>query len=236
MKFLGALAFVAALGGAAHAEDARNLAASASFTPGMLRATDEGKGFVNVLSDFDGSTSSIRISALGEAHIAWRVRAAVRVLDVFADTPRPGIGAGIRWLDGDTTSTAYLFYKTEGFTEPEGEIEALVSFEHMFGAVHAVANVAYGQDPEAAERDGELALAAYTEPRTGLFVGGTARYRDALGSTKEAIARDGFVGPTATMTTGAFALSLNAGLAMTQMHMESAKLGPSATLSVGAAF
>lgn len=236
MKVLGAVTFLAAIGGAAHAEDARNLATSASFTPGILRATDEGKGFVNVSSDFDGSTSSVRVSALGEVNIAWRVRGAVRILDAFSDTPRPGVGAGIRWLDGDTTSTAYLFYKTEGFTEPEGEIEALVSFEHAFGAMRAVANVAYGQDPEGNERDGELALTAHVEPRTGFFVGGVARYRDALGSSKEAIVRDGFAGPTATLTLGAFALSVNAGVAMTETQMTPMKLGPSASLSLGAAF
>ena len=236
MKYFGALAFVAAFGGAAHAEDARNLAASASFTPGILRATDDGKGFVNVSSDFDGSTSSVRVSALGEVNLFWRVRASVRVLDAFSDQPRPGVGAGVRWLEGDTKSTAYLFYKTEGFTEPEGEIEALVSFEHTFGAVSAVANVAYGQDPEGNERDGELALSAFVEPRSGFFVGGVARYRDALGSTKENIARDGFAGPTATLTYGAFAFGLNAGLAMSEARMSSMKLGPAASLSLGAAF
>jgi len=236
MKCFGAITLIAALSSAAYAEDARNLATSASFTPGILRATDEGKGFVNVSSDFDGSTSSVRVSALGEVSLGWRVRGAVRVLDAFSDQPRPGIGAGIRWLDGDTTSTAYLFYKTEGFTEPEGEIEALASFEHAFGAVHAVANIAYGQDPEGNERDGELALSGQVEPRTGFFIGGIARYRDALGSSKEAIVRDGFAGPTATLTHGAFAFGLNAGLAMSKVQMSSMKLGPAASLSVGAAF
>lgn len=236
MKILGAIALVAAFTGAAHAEDARDLAASASFTPGILRATSAGTGFVNASSEFDGSTSSVRVSALGEVNLGWRVRAAFRVLDAFSDRPRPGIGAGVRWLDGETTSTAYLFYKTEGFTEPEGEVEALVSFEHAFGAVRAVANIAYGQDPEGNERDGELALMAHVEPRAGFFVGGVARYRDALGSSKEAIVRDGFAGPTTTLAVGALALSLNAGIAMTEVRMSSMKLGPSATLSLGAAF
>ena len=231
-----AFLFLVALGGVAHADGARELATSASFTPGILRATDAGNGFVNVLSDFDGATDSIRVSALGEVNVWWRLRAAVRVIDVFSDEPRPGIGAGLRWLDGDITSTAYLFYKTEGFTEPEGEIELLLSFERQFGAVRAGANIAYGQDPEGNERDGELALVGHVEPRTGWFVGGTARYRDALGSTKESVIRDGFAGPTSTLTLGAFAVSVNAGVAMAQTQMMSRKFGPSATLSLGAAF
>lgn len=236
MKQLVSLAAVAAFCGTAHAGDARELAASASFTPGILRATDAGQGFVDISSDFDGAASAVRISALGEVNLWWRLRAAVRLLDVFSDKPRPGIGAGLRWLDGDTTSTAYLFFKTEGFTEPEGEIEALLAFEHAFGAVRASANIAYGQDPEGNERDGELALVAHVEARRGWFIGGTARYRDALGSTKESVIRDGFVGPTTTYTLGAFAVALNAGVAMTQTHMMARKFGPATTLSLGAAF
>jgi len=227
---------VMSFGGAAHADGARDLATSGTFTPGILRATSEGNGFVAVSSDFDGSTSSVRVSALGEVNLWWRVRAAVRLLDVFSDQPRPGIGAGLRWLDGDITSTAYLFYKTEGFTEPDGEIEALLSFERAFGAVRASANLAYGQDPGGNERDGELALIAQVEPRRGWFAGGTARYRDALGSTKEAVIRDGFAGPTTTLTLGAFAISVNAGVAMAQTQMTARKFGPATSLSLGAAF
>lgn len=231
-----ALALMMAAGGAAHAESARDLATSATFTPGILRATDAGTGFVSIASAFDGARSDVRVSALGEVKVWWRLRAIVRVLDVFSDKPRPGAGAGIRWLDGDLTSTAYVMFKTEGFTEPEGEIEALLSFERAFGAVRASANIAYGQDPEGNERDGELALVAHVEPRTGWFVGGTARYRDALGSTKEAVIRDGFAGPTSTLALGAFAISLEAGIAMAQTQMTGRSFGPSTTLSLGAAF
>ncbi len=236
MKLIGTAAVLVSLGGVASAGDARELATSATFTPGILRATDAGKGFATVYSDFDGAADAIRVSARGEVNVYWRIRASVLLLDAFSDKPRPGIGAGLRWLDGDTTSTAYLFFKTEGFTEPEGELEALLAFEHAFGAVHASANIAYGQDPEGNECDGELALVAHVEPRTGWFVGGTARYRDALGSTKEAVIRDGFAGPTTTLTVGAFALSLNAGIAMAQTRMTARSFGPAGTLSVGAAF
>jgi hypothetical protein len=102
--------------------------------------------------------------------------------------------------------------------------------------MRASANIAYGQDPEGNERDGEIALVAHVEPRTGLFVGATARYRDSLGSTKEAVIRDGFIGPTSTLALGAFAVSLNAGVAMAQTQMTGRRFGPSTTLSLGAAF
>lgn len=237
-RSLIALALVIASGRAtvAHADGARELATSASFTPGILRATSAGNGFVNVSSDFDGSTATVRVSALGEINLWWRIRGAVRLLDVFSDKPRPGVGAGLRWLDGDIKSTAYVFYKTEGFTEPEGEIEALLSFERAFEQWRASANIAYGQDPDNQERDGELAFVAHVEPRTGWFIGGTARYRDALGSTKETVIRDGFAGPTTTLTIGAFAISLNAGVAMAETRMAARKFGPASSLSLGASF
>lgn len=235
-RSLTTLALVMACGSAAYADDARELATSASFTPGILRATSAGNGFVTVASELDGSTSTVRVSALGEVNLGWRLRGAVRVLDVFSARPRPGVGAGLRWLDGDVTSTAYLFYKTEGFTEPEGEVEALLSFERAFGTVRTSANVAYGQDPEGNERDAELALIAQVEPRRGWFAGATARYRDALGSTREPVIRDGFAGPTSTVTLGAFALSLSAGVALAQTQMTAPKLGPATSLALGAAF
>ena len=235
-RAVAAALLVLCAGGAARAETARSLAASATFTPGILRATSAGTGFVAVASDFDGARDAVRVAALGEVNLVWRLRAVVRVLDVVSDKPRPGIGAGIRWLDGDITSTAYLMVKTEGFTEPEGELEALLSFERAFGAVRASANIAYGQDPEGNERDGEIALVAHVEPRTGLFVGATARYRDSLGSTKEAVIRDGFIGPTSTLALGAIAVSVSAGVAMAQTQMTGRRFGPSTTLSLGAAF
>ena len=201
----------------------------------MLSATSNGQGRVDVLSDFNGASDSVRVSALGEVNLGWRLRAAVRVLDGFSDKPRPGVGAGIQLAPG---STAYLFYKTEGFTEPEGEVEAVLAFERQLDVVRARVNVAYGQDPEGNERDGELALAAHVEPRPGWFVGATARYRDALGSTnqprRESIVRDGFAGPTTTLALGQVAFTWSAGVAMSEQMTRS--YGPATSLSLGAAF
>ncbi len=231
-----AFGLILGLAGVAQADEARDLAASATFTPGMLRATSAGNGFVTASSELNGASSSMRVDAAGEVHVYGPVRIAMKVLDAFGDKPRPGIGLGVRWLDGVVKSTAYLFYKTEGFTEPEGEIEAVVAFEHAFGEVHTNANVAYGQDPDNKERDAELALLAHVEPIDGVFVGGTVRYRDALGSRKEAIIRDGFAGATGTLAINRFAVSLMAGLAMVQTKTTPRELGPAATIAVGAAF
>ena len=103
---------------------------------------------------------------------------------------------------------------------------------HRLGDVEVAEAVLERDAGEGGLRD----AAAHVEPRRGWFVGGTARYRDALGSTKEAIVRDGFAGPTTTLTVGAFALSLNAGVAMAETRMSPRAYGPAGTLSLGAAF
>lgn len=244
MLRLATLTLVLSIAATAHAETgaelgvgpASSLAASATFTPGILRATNDGAGFVTASSEFNGASDSVTVNALGEVNVYGPVRIAVKVLDAFGDSAKPGVGVGVKWLDGSVKSTAYLFYKTEGFTEAEGEIESVVAFEHAFGAVHATANVAYGQDPDNKERDGELGLVAQIELIHGLFVGGTARYRDALGSRKEAIIRDGIGGASGTMTFGRIAVSAIAGVAMVQTTTAPRDFGPAATLAVGAAF
>src|SRR5262249_18752488 len=133
--------------------------------------------------------------------------------------------------------SGYLQYKPEGFTEPEGEVEAVLAFGKKLGDIRATANLAYGQDPEAAERDGEIALAGLYPVRPDLLAGLTARYRDALGSTKEAINRDLVGGATATFTVNRFAISALAGIAMIELQGGLPRqTGAIGTLAVGAAF
>jgi hypothetical protein len=135
------------------------------------------------------------------------------------------------------SSTAYLLYKTEGFTEPEGELEATLSFARHLGPVRAGLSVAYGQDPEGNERDGEVAAVAHVEPVHGVFAGVVGRYRDALGSRGEAgVIRDVIAGATGTFAIGRFAITGLAGIAGIQTQTTSMRTGLAATLAVGAAF
>jgi hypothetical protein len=243
---LALVAVVLLLGSSAHADPyevsegiAHELAADAVFTPGMLRARDGGKGFVVAATEWSGASDRVRLDVLGEARVLGPVRLVVKVADAFRDSARPGIGAGVKWLDETkhgVGSTAYLFYKTEGFSEPEGELEAVVAFGRTLGAVRASLDLAYGQDPEGNERDGELAVAAQLEPRRGLFTGVVGRYRDALGSRKEAVVRDGFGGLSATLAAGRFGVTGMAGVAMIETQLTGTAVGPAATLAIGAAF
>lgn len=222
----------------AHADDdpAAGLARHAAFTPGMLRATG-GQSFVTAATSWSGASDRVRLDASGEAELYGPLRLVVHVADAFRESARPGIGAAVQLVDEahhGVAGTAYVQYKAEGFSEPEGELEAVLAFGKRLGRVQATVDLAYGQDPEGNERDGELALAAQIEPLPGLFTGATARYRDALASTKEPIARDAFAGATSTFAVRSIAVSAMFGIAM--IETDQRRYGAAATLAVGAVF
>src|SRR5262249_29423837 len=80
-----------------------------------------------------------------------------------------------------------VFYRPQGFTEPEGEIESFVSLGRRFDRVALLGNLVYGQDPEGNERDGEVRLASlYGVGRWSL--GFDSRMRFALGAQRGAMA------------------------------------------------
>ena len=212
-----ALILVAALGGVAHAEDGRELA---TITAG-LRAGDGG-GFALVHSDYDPRGISFGVNV--EASLAPHVRAVMRI-----DGDRPG--AGFAYVLAPY-ATAYLLYTAEGFSEPGGEIESAFALAH--GPL--VGSLTFGQDADARNRDLEGALAARAEVARGLFTGAMARYRDALGTTGEALARDAFGGVVATIAIDRIAITAMAGAAGVQRTGGRFETGAAATLAIGTAF
>jgi hypothetical protein len=126
---------------------------------------------------------------------------------------RPSVGARVQLLrqaahgvDGSLSS----FFKTEGFDEAEGEIETTVAIGHRFEQVYVLGNLAYGQDPEGHERDGELRASVLRAHRRGVF-GLEARGRSALGAqhgTNSALEPrlDFMGGAVASVTVSSFAL------------------------------
>ena len=247
-----ALLWLGAAAPAAHAESsdlgadprptARQLADDTAFTPGIARATGRGRALTVAAMTWNGAAKSNQttLDVIGEVGIWGPVRLVLQVTNVF-DTARPGIGAAIQFLDEarhGVASSAYLSYKAEGFSEPEGEIEALLSFAKHVGPLRGTLNIAYGQDPEARERDGEAAVALHVEPMPGLFAGVVGRYRDALGSGGEkGVIRDVLAGATATYAIGVVGVTVTGGIAGVELDTEgSMKTGPAGVLSVGATF
>ena len=217
------------------------------FTPGLTHAATQGLGFATAVGSYNGAAHATTLDINGEVTLFGPVRLVLRVDNVFGSgvdgKARPGIGAAVQLLDErkhGVASSAYFSYKAEGFTEVEGELEGLVSFGKQFGAVHSTLNLAYGQDPEGVERDGELALGLHIEPIHGLFTGVVGRYRDALGSNGDKgthILRDALGGLSATYVIGRFGITGTAGIAGIKTTTTTAlQTGPEAALSIGSVF
>src|SRR5262249_50562952 len=133
-----------------------------------------------------------------------------------------------------------VFYKPEGLTEGEGEVEAILSLARHFGRVGAYGNLVYGQDPEGSERDGELRLAALYGVNERLYTGLDTRFRFDLGSdlgkrrAKLEADWDLVAGPTASYSLGPLAFIGQAGVSAVQLV--SVRAGAVAMGGVGASF
>jgi len=213
-----------------------------AFTPGLTRSTGKGRAIAAGVVDFNGASEKTAVNFGAEVNVYGPFRLVLRVDNVF-DQARPGIGAAVQWLDErkhGVASSAYFQYKAEGFAEPEGELEALVSFGKQLGAVHGTLNLAYGQDPEGNERDGEVAFGLHIEPMPGLFTGVIGRYRDALGSNGDkstGILRDALGGASASYLIGKVAVTATAGIAGVEtLTSGSMQTGAAAALAVGTMF
>jgi hypothetical protein len=204
------------------------------------------RAIATATATLDGSTHKNTVDINGEINVFGPIRLVLRVDNVFASgdgKARPGIGAAVQLFDErkhGVAGSAYLSYKAEGFTEGEGEIEGLVAFGKQLGQVHSTLNLAYGQDPDGVERDGELALGLHIEPMRGLFTGVIGRVRDALGSNGDkgtGVLRDALGGASATYVIGNFGLTATAGITGVKTTTSNGmQTGPAAAFAVGATF
>lgn len=226
---------------------ARTVANEDGFTPALTHATGPMVAAVTATATIDRASKLSPVDLNGEIHVWGPARLVLRVDNVFGDGPngkaRPGIGAAVQVLDErrhGVAGSAYVSYKAEGFTEGEGEIEGLVSFGKQLGAVHGTLNLAYGQDPEAVERDGEIAIGLHIEPIPGLFTGVVGRARDALGSSGDkgtGVLRDALGAVSATYAFGRFGVTALAGIGGVKTTTSNGmQAGAQAAFAVGAVF
>jgi hypothetical protein len=221
-----------------------------AFTPALRNSEGHGRAVVSAIGGWNGAAHKTTLDLGGEVQVFGPVRLVLRVDSALSagdgsrdQKARPGIGAAVQFLDErkhGVSSSAYFVYRAEGFTEGEGELEGLVAFGKQLGPVHGTLNLAYGQDPEGAERDGEIAIGLHVEPIRGLLTGVIGRYRDALGSHGDRstkIVRDMLGGASATYLISNFAVSATAGIAGIEVfNTGSFQTGAQAGLSLGAVF
>jgi hypothetical protein len=211
-----------------------------SPTVGSVPATAIGYG------GYDGARARAVGQAFAEVRL-WRqlaLRGGTELTDA-SHRLRPTIGARVQVLSQyshGVDGAVSVFYRAEGFDEPEGEIESVFAVGRRVGRMTLIANLAYGQDPDGNERDGEVRLAAITQVGAHLNVGVDGRWRFDLGSQTAKLRAsneptyDVDAGPVAALTLGPIALVAHAGLSVVRRVDQDAALGVVALAGAGTSF
>lgn len=216
-----------------------------SFLPETLSA---GVGSTLVFAYGSGGYDSSRRGPLVDSVVEARIWGpfALRFQATYSndtDKMRPSVAGRAQFLrqerqgvDGSVT----VFFKTEGFTETEGEIETFLSFGRRFEQLTLVGDLVYGQDPEGNERDGEVHGAIFHQAK-GLMVGLDSRVRFAIGTqhghaaTTEPVF-DFLAGPIATAATGMGAIFAQVGPSAFQLENSPTHVGVAALAGLGGAY
>lgn len=215
-----------------------------SFAPLTLPArVGSTAAFAWGLSGYDTSRKAGLFDAIAEVRLWGPV--ALRGGATYSNTSdrlRPNIGARVQVLRQEAhgvDGSVSVFYKPEGFTEAEGEIETTVALAHAFDGLTVAGNLVYGQDPEGNERDGELRLNLFRR-RGRLAYGLDARARFALGTQKGRAASreptvDALGGPLVTVALGPVAPFAEIGPSVVRLGGD-IRAGVTALGGIGAAF
>ncbi len=186
-------------------------------------ALNGSRAVASAAGGYDGARGTALFEAATEVQL-WGPLS-VRAGAVYTNstrTLRPSAGLRVQALSESrhgVDASAGLFYRPEGLSEPEGEIELVTSFGAHAGRTYLLGNLVYGQDPEARERDGEVRLAALYPLKSRLLVGLDSRLRFDLGSDRAKLTAKGeptvdvLAGPLATVFVDRVALFTQAGFA-----------------------
>lgn len=193
-----------------------------AFLPFSQAAALEGRrGYGIGFAGYDSARKTATFEASTELQIWGPI--AVRGGAVYTNgdkSLRPSFGARIQILRQERHSVdgaLGVFYRPEGLTEPEGEIESVLSIGGLMGRTYLLGNLLYGQDPEGSERDGEMRLALLHPIKSRVLLGFDGRLRFDLGSQAARLAQhhegtmDIALGPTIALVLGPIAVSLEAG-------------------------
>jgi hypothetical protein len=256
--FAGLVAWGLGIAGNARAEDtdeeekprfrASRSAEDAQFLPLTLASrVDSQRAFVTTLGGYDSARASAILQGTSEINV-WgpiAIRAGV-VYTETTNTLQPTFGGHVQLLRQEKhglDGSIAVFYKPEGFTEGEGEIEAALTVGRRFGRTGLYGNLVYGQDPEGAERDGEVRLAALYSLRENVHAGFDTRLRFDLGSsnTAQRLAKleadyDLVAGPTASLSLGPFALIAQGGASLFKLSNASLQTGGIGLAGIGAVY
>jgi hypothetical protein len=205
-------------------------------------------GALSVFGYGSGGYDSSRHGQLVDSAVEARIWGpfAIRAAATYSNDTnrmRPSVAGRVQLLkqekqgvDGSLT----VFFKTEGFTETEGEIETFASLGHRFERVSVMGDLVYGQDPEGNERDGEVHAAVFHQHRW-LMYGLDSRVRFAIGTqhghaaTTEPVF-DFLGGPVVAAANGPVAVFAQVGPSAFELDHSSIHVGVAGLVGVGAAY
>ena len=187
--------------------------------------TDTQRAFASTLFGYQGASKSPLIEGRAEVTVFGPIAVRVGLLrEQHSGRLRPSAGARVQVLsqrdDQPFDWSVGLFYKPEGFTEAEGEIEGVLAFARRFDRLGLFVDLVYGQDPEARERDGEVRCAGLYALTSQLQLGIDSRLRFDLGTESEQFEEEGAVeydlvlGPVISYGFGNMAVGALAGLSV----------------------
>jgi hypothetical protein len=226
------LVVVALCAGVAHADEAF----ISARLPGGPDAAAPGMG-----ASVEGGWGGARAEAVGavsaEALLYGRITARASVTyDV--GKAKPSAYLSYVFLDPYRHAIGLLVgmaVKTEGMTEPDGEVEGTVALSRRVGAGLLTGSITFGADPDFHDHDGEAALALMQPVADHTAVGGLARGRSGLGSTNELGANwDAIAGAVARTQLGVYTLTAIGGVDTIGAVTGGTRTGALATLAVGA--
>lgn len=200
-------------------------AQAGQFLPTTISArTDSQRGYLVAFGGYDSARESAQAEALVDVSIfKWLALRAGFLYTQQPNQTRPTLGARVQALRQESAGLDLgvgAYYRPEGFTEAEGEIELVVAVARRFGRLGTFANLVYGQDPEAEERDGEVRLGALYAVNPSLQAGFDARLRFDLGSEEGKRREEGgaeydlVFGPTASYAIGPIAVIAQGGMSI----------------------
>ncbi len=196
---------------------------------------------------YDGARDAAILRSFAQATVYGPLALRLAVASSNAGRLAPSVGGRVQLLKQPAQGVdfaASVFYKAEGFTELEGEIEGVLSVARRFDAWLLLSTLAYGQDPEGRERDAEITLACLLKLSRIAYLGVDMRGRFGLGSEEEEAeaeradepVSDLQAGPVLNLTLGPLVLSAQGGVSAVRREDETTRVGLIAAAGLGSAF
>ena len=219
---------------------------SGDFLPLTLPA-DVGRThvFAFAYGGYDSAAQNARLVSFAEARIYGPLALRISAQSTGASEKiAPSVAARVQFLSATQHGVDAAFslaYNAEGFTEFEGEIEAVLAFGKTIGSWRLLGNAAYGQDGEGSERDAEFRAAAFCRLASIYYLGFDGRGRFGLGSDPAKLSAhdepryDADVGPVLHVALGPVALGAHVGFSLLDLVHSDPRFGVIALAGLGSA-